>query len=180
MMADAATSILGIAIPSTSPLFLATVGFHILAGLGAVTTGAVAMLSKKGRPRHIAFGRTYYWCLTAVFASASALAFARWAEDYRLFVLGALAYGAAMLGRSAATRKWRGWPRLHICGMGFSYILMLTAFYVDNGKNLPIWRDLPPVAYWVVPAALGLPIAIWALLRHPLVRQSRSPASIRT
>jgi len=27
--------------------------------------------------------------------------------------------------------------------MGLSYILMLTAFYVDNGKKLPVWRDLP-------------------------------------
>ena len=27
--------------------------------------------------------------------------------------------------------------------MGASYILLLTAFYVDNGKNLPLWRELP-------------------------------------
>lgn len=169
-MADAATSILGIAIPSTSPLFLATVGLHVLAGLGAVIAGAAAMLSKKGYPRHIGFGGMYYWCLTIVFASASALAFVRWAEDSQLFVLGALAYGAAVLGRSAVRQKWRGWPRLHIVGMGISYILMLTAFYVDNGRNLPIWRDFPPIAYWTVPAILGLPIMVWALLRHPIVR----------
>ena len=47
--------------------------------------------------------------------------------------------------------------------MGISYIAMLTAFYVDNGKNLPIWRDLPPVAYWLLPSAVGLPLIIWAL-----------------
>jgi uncharacterized membrane protein len=178
MMTGAATSVLGIVIPSTSPLFLATVGFHILTGLGAVITGAVAMLSKKGSPRHIGFGRTYFWCLTALFASASALAFARWADDYQLFVLGVLAYGAAMFGRSAARRKWRSWQRLHMSGMGLSYILMLTAFYVDNGMNLPIWRDLPHVVYWVAPAVLGLPIMIWALLRHPLVRPIKSSALI--
>jgi hypothetical protein len=54
--------------------------------------------------------------------------------------------------------------------MGVSYILMLTAFYVDNGKNLPVWRELPPIAYWTVPAILGIPIMIWVLLRHPIVR----------
>ena len=32
--------------------------------------------------------------------------------------------------------------KLHITGMGTSYVLLLTAFYVDNGKNLPLWRDL--------------------------------------
>ncbi len=177
-MTDAATTILGIRVPSTSPLFLATVGFHVLAGLGAMISGAGAMLSEKGRPRHVGFGRTYYWCLTALFVSASAVAFVRWAEDYQFFALGALAYGAAVLGRIAIRHKWRAWPRLHISGMGFSYILMLTAFYVDNGKNLPVWRDLPPVAYWVVPAVLGLPIMVWALLRHPIVRQARKPAPV--
>jgi hypothetical protein len=81
-----------------------------------------------------------------------------------------LAFGAAVLGRSAVKQKCRGWPRLHVCGMGVSYILMLTAFYVDNGKNLPVWRELPPIAYWTVPAILGIPIMIWVLLRHPIVR----------
>jgi len=28
-------------------------------------------------------------------------------------------------------------------GMSLSYVLMLIAFYVDNGKQLPIWKDLP-------------------------------------
>jgi len=105
------------------------------------------MLSEKGMARHVALGRTYYLCLTAVFVSASALAFTRWTEDYHLFVLGALAIAAATLGRSAAKRKLRSWPTLHVVGMGSSYILMFTAFYVDNGKNLPLWRDLPPIAY---------------------------------
>jgi uncharacterized membrane protein len=169
-MTDATTTILGIVIPSSSPMFLAAVGFHVLAGLGALISGAVAMLSKKGGPRHVRFGRTYFWCLTSAFASAGALALVRWAEDYKLFLLGMLAFGAAVLGRSAVKQKWRGWPRLHVCGMGVSYILMLTAFYVDNGKNLPVWRELPPIAYWTVPAILGIPIMIWVLLRHPIVR----------
>ncbi len=57
-----------------------------------------------------------------------------------------------------------------LAGMGLSYILLLTAFYVDNGKSLPLWKDLPPIAYWLLPAAVGLPLIIQALFRHPLVR----------
>jgi hypothetical protein len=53
-------------------------------------------------------------------------------------------------------------------GMGLSYILMLTAFYVDNGKNLPLWRELPQWAFWMLPAGIGLPVMVYALLRHPL------------
>jgi hypothetical protein len=51
--------------------------------------------------------------------------------------------------------------------MGASYILLLTAFYVDNGKNLPLWRELPEVAFWFLPSAIGVPLILYAL--HPLV-----------
>jgi hypothetical protein len=33
--------------------------------------------------------------------------------------------------------------------MGGSYIGMLIAFYVDNGKQLPLWDRLPTAAYWL-------------------------------
>ncbi len=168
-MADETTVVLGIPIPSDDPVFLAIVGLHVLLGLAAVITGAVAMLSTKGRGRHSNWGTIYFWCLFGVFATMSALAFMRWAEDYHLFILGALSFGSAYFGRTALRRRWRQWPRLHLAGMGTSYILLLTAFYVDNGKNLPLWRELPEIAFWLLPGALGLPIIIYALVRHPIV-----------
>ena len=58
--------------------------------------------------------------------------------------------------------------------MGLSYVLLLIAFYVDNGKNLPLWKDLPSVVYWLLPSAIGIPLIIWALLRHPLARHSKT------
>jgi hypothetical protein len=54
--------------------------------------------------------------------------------------------------------------------MGTSYILLLVAFYVDNGKNLPLWKELPPIAYWLIPIMLGVPLVVRALLRHPLAQ----------
>ena len=69
-----------------------------------------------------------------------------------------------------ATRRWRHWPKLHLAGMGASYIFLLTAFYVDNGKNLPLWNKLPEFAFWLLPGAIGVPLIVYALLRHPLVR----------
>ena len=166
-MADEnATLLLGIPIPSTDPVFLAIVGIHVLFGVAAVITGAVAMLSNKGRGRHSRFGTVYFWCLFGVFATMSALSFIRWAVDYHLFVLGALSFAAAIFGRTAAKRRWRQWPRLHVTGMGTSYILMLTAFYVDNGPNLPLWRALPDLAFWVLPGAVGAPPILYSLYRH--------------
>jgi hypothetical protein len=60
--------------------------------------------------------------------------------------------------------------------MGSSYILLLTAFYVDNGAHLPLWRELPTLAYWLRPAAIGLPIIAATLRRHPLAQAERRMA----
>jgi uncharacterized membrane protein len=171
-MADGVTVVAGIPIPSTSPTFLLGVAFHIAAGLACIIFGAVAMLSNKGRGRHSNLGTIYYWCLLAVFLSASALAVVRWAEDSHLFILGALSFAAASWGRMALRQRWSKWIYMHVTGMGSSYILVLTAFYVDNGKNLPLWRELPETAFWLLPSAIGLPIIIYVLLHHPLVRRA--------
>ena len=42
---------------------------------------------------------------------------------------------------------------------------MLTAFYVDNGKTLPLWREFPVIAFWILPSAIGVPLILYALLR---------------
>ena len=160
------TIIAGIEIPSTSPIFLTIVGLHIAVGLASVIAGAVAMLSPKAPGRHPTFGTIYYWCLAAVFVSATALAIMRWEEDYHLFLLGALAFAVASTGRAARRGLWHGWTTWHITGMGLSYIVLLTAFYVDNGKSLPFWKELPPISYWVIPAALGLPLIARALRQY--------------
>lgn len=172
MTGDKSTVILGIEIPSTDPVFVGViVGIHIPLGLACVVAGAIAMLSEKRRGRHSTAGQVYYWCLLALTASATFLSIMRWADNYHLFILGAVSFASAWLGRRALRERWSNWVRLHIIGMGFSYVVMLIAFYVDNGKQLPIWKDLPHVTYWLLPLAVGLPLIVRALLRHPLARR---------
>src|SRR5262245_27427147 len=60
MANEGTTIVLGIPIPSTDAVFLAIIGVHVLFGLAAVITGALAMLSKKGRGRHSNFGTIYF------------------------------------------------------------------------------------------------------------------------
>lgn len=164
----------GIPLPSVAPLFLAFVAVHLAAGLVAVVAGVVAMLSRKQAGRHPRAGTVYYWALTVVFVTMSILAISRWREDYHLFALGLLSFISATIGRTARRRLWLGWARIHMTGMGASYILMITAFYVDNGPNLPLWRDLPPISFWILPSLLGAPILLNALFRHPLTRRQSS------
>jgi hypothetical protein len=164
--------IAGFEIPSHSPVFLTILAIHVPLGLAAVVAGIAAMLSQKGRGRHSRLGTSYYWCLGALFVTSAALAAMRWSEDYHLFVLGAVAFVAATVGRAARRRRWRTRIDLHIVGMGLSYVAMLTAFYVDNGKSLPVWRELPHVMYWVLPSAVGFPLMIWALSQNRRVQHT--------
>ena len=122
------------------------------------------MLSRKGRGRHSAFGTVYFWALAGAVTTMSLLSFMRWSADYPLFVLGVLALSAACFGRYSI-RHAR--PRRHLVGMGASYILMLTAFYVDNGKNLPLWNRLPEIAFWLLPSLVGLPLIGYYLFKPP-------------
>lgn len=180
-MAEVKTSIAGIEIPSTDPVFLAIVTVHIVLGILAVTTGAIAMFNTKAPGQHPRNGTLYYWALTLVVVTSSALSFMRWEANYHLFILGVCAFAAALVGRESHRKRWSSWTTIHIVGMGSSYILLLTAFYVDNGKQLPLWRDLPHWTYWTLPALVGVPIVVWALLFHPLTRRSsEAPNNRRT
>jgi hypothetical protein len=161
----------GIPLPSDAPLFLAFIGLHVAAGLVCVIAGVIAMLSRKLHGRHPQAGTVYYCALAIVFITMTALSISRWADDYHLFALGSLSFAAATIGRTARRRLWPAWARIHMTGMGASYILMITAFYVDNGPNLPLWRELPHIAFWILPALVGVPILLNAFFRHPVAQR---------
>ena len=168
-MSEETIEILGIAVPNESPTFLGLVAVHVLIALAAVVAGVLAMSAKKGVGRHSQMGSLYYWLLAGVFVTASVLSAMRWAHDWHLFVLGTLAFASATLGRLSLRRAGRRRLSLHVSAMGASYILLLTAFYVDNGKNLPLWKELPPILYWTLPAIIGVPIIVRTMRRHPLI-----------
>jgi hypothetical protein len=144
--------------------FRAFLAFHVVAGLTCVVTGNLAFTSKKQPWRHSWSGTIYYWSFAVVFVSATALALLRWSTDAYLFVLGVVAFGFATLGFVARTVCWTGWLPAPIVGMGVSYIVLLMAFYVDNGPHLPLWQLLPPIAFWLLPSLIGLPLLFRALV----------------
>jgi hypothetical protein len=169
-----ASRILGDQVGSTAPVFLAILAVHVIAGLAAVITGAIAALARKGSSRHIRAGRWYYRAITTVFATAAGLAITRWSQDYYLLIIGAVAFTAATVGY-LHRRRHRPGDTGHIAGMGIAYTAMLTAFYVDNGPHLPLWDRLPTLAFWLLPSAIAAPIIARTLTR---ARRS-SPAGRR-
>ncbi len=159
-----ASRVLGDQVGSTAPAFLAILAIHVIAGLTAVITGAIAALARKGSPRHIRAGRWYYRAITTVFATAAGLAVMRWSQDYYLLIIGAVAFTAATAGY-LHRRRHRPGDTGHIAGMGVAYTAMLTAFYVDNGPHLPLWDRLPTLAFWLLPSAIAAPVITRALIR---------------
>ena len=162
-MAEALTRLVGAPVSGTFGAFLIV---HIAAGLIAVITGAIALLSPKQRGRHPRMGEIYYWALTVVFVTSTAMAAMRWAQSGYLFCLGSAAFAAGSTGYHARKRRWRGWLSVHILGMSLSYIVLLTAFYVDNGPKLPLWDRLPTIAFWIGPSVIGVPLILRTLWRR--------------
>jgi hypothetical protein len=160
---------LGRALPSGEHLpaaFFVFLSFHVLAGLTCVVSGAVAATSPKRPGRHPRAGTTYYWGLSVVFVTAVGMSALRWPEDAYLLALGTIAFGVASVGFTARKVRWQGWRSVHILGMSLSYVVLLTAFYVDNGPHLPLLDHLPAIVFWIVPGLVGLPLIWRALARH--------------
>lgn len=44
---------------------------HVLAGIGALITGALAIILKRNTPKHKPVGKFYFWCMTVVFITAT-------------------------------------------------------------------------------------------------------------
>jgi len=157
--------IFGLPVLDAGPIFTAALIVHIGSGFTAVISGGLAASAKKRPGRHPGAGRVYLWALGGVFATATVMAAIRWHHDWHLFLIALLAFGLALYGWRARRHRRPGWPTRHAIGLGGSYIALFTGFYVDNGPFLPLWNRLPHITYWLLPAAVGVPLIFLALRR---------------
>jgi hypothetical protein len=144
----------------------AILAVHIAAGLTAVGSGLLATTARKRPGRHPRAGTVYLYAVGVVFLTATALTAARWRAEWHLFLIATVAFGLAATGWWARRRRPRRWLAGHGAAMAGSFIALFTGFYVDNGPRLPLWDRLPHVAYWLIPAAVGLPLTWRALVRN--------------
>jgi hypothetical protein len=109
-----------------------------------------------------------------VFLTATILSVQHWPADAYLFALATLGYGLALSGYAARrfrqdlhTRRLLGkqWVVAHIVGGIGSYIVLWTAFYVDNAHLIPGLNQLPPLTFWVLPTVIGIPFIIVSISR---------------
>lgn len=161
-----AIEILGFTTPDERPLFVAALLLHIAAGLTATVAGALAALSRKRRGRHPHAGTVFLAGASVVALTATVMAVMRWSHNWHLFLIATVTVSLAWFGWLARHREWHQWQTWHGSAMGMAYIGLLTGFYVDNGERLPVWDRLPPLSYWLIPAAVGVPLILAALARN--------------
>ena len=154
---------------------------HALAGLTAGVTGVLAFRAPKRRGRHHQWGTRYLLAYTVVFLTATILTLQRMPADTYLLVLATLGYGLALSGYAA--RRFRQepivkrmlgkqWVVVHIIGVIGSYVVLWTAFYVDNAHLIPGLKELPTPTFWVLPTLIALPF-LWVSLSRFAPKTSR-------
>ncbi|GAA0793504.1 hypothetical protein Sya03_59650 [Spirilliplanes yamanashiensis] len=166
-MADEPTvTVLGIRVPDAGPVFLAAVAAHVGAGLVAVIAGTLAALSRKRRGRHPRAGTVFLTAVAVIVVTATVMSAIRWQHNRHLLAVSTVTAVLATVGWLARRRRWRRWMLWHGITMSGAFIALLTGFYLDNGPQLPVWDRLPPLAFWFLPAAVGIPLTWWALVRN--------------
>jgi uncharacterized membrane protein len=134
----------------------AVLAVHVAAGTLGLILGPLAMRASKRRGLHTRLGEVYHWVMLAVCLSAVGLAALAWGRLWWFLPIAVFSYANALLGYVAAKRRWRGWVRAHVGGMGGSYIALVTALLVVNlGDRLPV--------VWFVPTLVGSPIIAWVI-----------------
>ena len=147
---------------------------HALAGLTTGVMGVLAFRAPKRRGRHHQWGKSYLWAYTVLFLTATMLSVQRMPADIYLLVLATLGYGLALSGYAA--RRFRQepivrrivgkqWVVAHIVGVIGSYVVLWTAFYVDNAHLIPGLKQLPTLTFWVLPTLIALPFLVVSLSR---------------
>jgi hypothetical protein len=158
---------------------------HALAGLTTAVTGVVTFSVPKGPARHHRWGKRYLWAYTVVFLTATILSVQRWSADAYLFGLAVLGYSLALGGYSA--RRFRQSPWLqhllgewwviaHLSGMIASYVVLWTAFYVDNAHLIPGLNRLPTLTFWVAPTLIAAPFLVHSIKRF--APKAAAPATL--
>ena len=111
---------------------------HILAGTIALLCAALAVTSEKGKKLHVLSGRTYFWCMVAIFLTSIPMSIIT--NNIFLFLIAIFSFYLAFAGmRFARNRKgvattldWTAVGLMILSGLG---MWILSAIYFSNNNS---------------------------------------------
>ena len=127
---------------------------HILAGTIALLCAAMAVSSEKGKKLHVLSGRTYFWCMVAIFLTAIPMSIIT--SNIFLFLIAIFSFYLAFAGmRFARNRKgvattldWIIVSLMILSGVG---MWILAAIYFTNNNS----QYIPLIVFGFLAIALG-------------------------
>ena len=127
---------------------------HILAGTIALLCAAMAVSSEKGKKLHVLSGRTYFWCMVAIFLTAIPMSIIT--SNIFLFLIAIFSFYLAFAGmRFARNRKgvattldWIIVSLMILSGVG---MWILAAIYFTNNNS----QYIPLLVFGSIAIALG-------------------------
>lgn len=84
-------------------ILLVTIIIHVIAGIGALLSGAMAILLRKNTPKHKPMGRIYFWCMTVIFITGIFVSVAK--ELLFFFFIAIFTYYATLIAYRALRLK---------------------------------------------------------------------------
>ena len=127
---------------------------HILAGTIALLCAAMAVSSEKGKKLHVLSGRTYFWCMVAIFLTSIPMSIIT--NNIFLFLIAIFSFYLAFAGmRFARNRKgvtttldWIIVSLMILSGVG---MWILAAIYFTNNNS----QYIPLLVFGFIAIALG-------------------------
>lgn len=106
-------------------------------------------------------GTLYFAVVTAICASAAALAAVNWPRNAFFLPIAIGTYAFALAGFIAAKKRGRAWLLVHVVGQTSSYVAIATAFIVNNIQRLSGAYGIPFAVRALVPMFLGTCAVGW-------------------
>ncbi len=117
-------------------IFTVSIIIHVLAGIGALISGALAIILKRNTPKHKPIGKFYFWCMTVIFLTGVFLSVAK--GLLFLFFISVFTYYATIIAyRSLRLKKlhegqkllWIDWTVEVLAGITFIGLTGYGAYY---------------------------------------------------
>lgn len=135
---------------------------HVLAGIGALIFGALAIILKKNTPKHKPVGRIYFYCMTTIFVTGVYLSVFK--GLLFLFFIAIFTYYSTIIAyRSLRLKNLHNgqkpmkidWIVETIAGVTFIGLIVFAIYYYVQNKNINA----------LIPLTFGL-FGLWGVIKN--------------